>query len=280
MISSRVFLPTPRMNRTSPTGRSRSWRTVGHADPVEGVGGAGCSGPASPPSVSGSAWSSSTSERDLAAAGRRDRPPLGQVGTPRARPGASPRRCRTAAPGRGRSALRKKAARPVADRRVEPLGLDRQLGVGQRRVGLAVAPAGQDAGGHLVERHAGRVPLGRQVPARRPALRRGTGRGRGACPTWICSAGARDSEKSNRTSWSRCLPERTPMLSGLMSRWATPCRSSEATAWSRSSPNRWSSSRPSRPSLRSRSASVSSPGLVEHQDRPAARSRGPRAGRR
>ena len=89
-------------------------------------------------------------------------------------------------------------------------------------------------------------------------------------PTWICSAGARDSEKSNRISWSRCLPERTPMLSGLMSRWATPCRSSEATAWSRSSPNRWSSSRPSRPSLRSRSASVSLARLVEHQDRPAA----------
>ena len=41
-------------------------------------------------------------------------------------------------------------------------------------------------------------------------------------PTWIFSAGARDSEKSNRISWSRCLPERTPMLSGLMSRWATP----------------------------------------------------------
>ena len=53
---------------------------------------------------------------------------------------------------------------PVADGRVEPLGLDRQRGVDQRRV--RPPPPRQGAGGHLVERDPGRVPLGRLVPAR------------------------------------------------------------------------------------------------------------------
>ena len=54
---------------------------------------------------------------------------------------------------------------------VELLGVDRDFAIQVRRIGLAVAPYGQRAGGQLVERHPGRVAFGVEVPARRLAQR-------------------------------------------------------------------------------------------------------------
>ena len=167
MISSRVFLPTPRMNRTSPTGRSRSWRTVVTPTRSSALV-ARVLRPRIATSVSGSAWSSSIRSATS--------PPPGVVTVRRSARTNSSRQARSISSalsnrraGSRSQRLAEEGRQAVADRGVEPLGLDRQLVVGQRRVRLAVALAGQDAGGHLVERHAGRVPLGRLVPARRPA---------------------------------------------------------------------------------------------------------------
>ena len=95
-------------------------------------------------------------------------------GRPRRRRGArrraSPRRCRTArlVGGRGPGGRRRSAAsRTAASNRSASR---RASSSTMRGIALAVAPAGQDAGRHLVERHGGRVPLGLEVPAAGPAI--------------------------------------------------------------------------------------------------------------
>ena len=109
-----------------------------HAHAVERVGGAGAQAQHRHERL-GVGLVQLDPERDLAAAGRRDRPPLGQE--EQLAPGAEhllgvvepPRRVAV-------ERLAEEGRQAVADRRVEPLGLDRQRVVGQRRVGLAVAP--------------------------------------------------------------------------------------------------------------------------------------------
>ena len=54
---------------------------------------------------------------------------------------------------------------PLAHRRVESVALERRLALERRRVSGAVTPQRQLTGGHLVQRHGGRVALGGHVPA-------------------------------------------------------------------------------------------------------------------
>src|SRR5882672_7858270 len=60
-----------------------------------------------------------------------------------------------------------KGDQPLTDCRLELFRCQYQCGLREGRIRLAIAPARQHTGGHLIERHASGITLGRLVPARR-----------------------------------------------------------------------------------------------------------------
>ena len=273
LISSRVFLPTPRMTGMSPA----TAEELAHGRHAHARRARSCASMLRPSSaIVVSAWSS-TCERPRAARASVAGCSACVEDARQARSisSALSNRCaesRRRACGRSRQAV----AHPGSNARPRP---------SPRRRSCAGScwpspQRGSMPGGHLVERHAGRVALGGQVPARRPAQRQERVEVAGACRPGCCSAGVRASEKSNRTRCSLpLLAERDADVVGLDVAVGDAACSREATAWSRSSPNRWSSSRPSRPSLRSRWRQRLVAGLA-HQDGVRPRISRPRAGRR
>ena len=84
----------------------------------------------------------------------------------------------------------------VPDTRIDLLGVDHQLGIRHRRVGLAVAPLREHTRpeGHLVEGRRRRVPLGLQVPPLRLAIGEERVRVTGRADTDIIERGMRQGE--------------------------------------------------------------------------------------